>query len=543
MLKTLNPERIKDENDRQMVVLLMNLVEELKQENTRLRVGIQELRDEVNRLKGEQGKPKVKAGKKAEAKDHSSERERKQRKEHQKRKKKGGIKIDREKVLKVEEETLPEDVVFKGYEEVVVQDLNIKTDNILFRKEKWYSPGERKTYIAPLPRGYAGAFGPTVRALVLSLYHEAGMTEPKIVELLGEFGVEISAGRVSMWLTKDLAAWQEEGEALYKAGLASTSWQHIDDTATRVNGENHHCHVVGNPFYSWYDTRARKDRLTVIAVLQNQERPDFLYNEATQAWLEVLGVPKWVTAIVKGWPQDEWLGQKKTEGLVATTLAGRLNSQQQARVLEAGALTAYYAQTEMPIVPILMSDDAGQFDKIARIHALCWVHEGRHYKKMTPALAYHRQLLEAFIAEFWTFYRELLAYQQAPSPAEMARLEQRFEAVFSKVTGYADLDKRIVKTKKKKGQLLVVLAHPEVPLHNNPAELAVRQRVRKRDISFGPRTEEGKKSWDLFASLSETAKKLGVSFYQYVYDRVSDTYQMPALADLVLAEAAKAVPP
>ena len=52
------------EGARQAVVLLLNLVEELKQETLTQRAEIQRLRDEINRLKGEQGKPDIKASKK-----------------------------------------------------------------------------------------------------------------------------------------------------------------------------------------------------------------------------------------------------------------------------------------------------------------------------------------------------------------------------------------------------------------------------------------------------------------------------------------------
>jgi len=78
-----------------------------------------------------------------------------------------------------------------------------------------------------------------------------------------------------------------------------------------------------------------------------------------------------------------------------------------------------------------------------------------------------------------------------------------------------------------------VLKHPEIPLHNNPAELEARRRRRKSDVSLGPRTEAGKQAWDTFLSLEATAKKLGVSFYQYVYDRVSGANTIPPLADLI----------
>ncbi|MCP4362049.1 MAG: hypothetical protein GY796_28900, partial [Chloroflexi bacterium] len=98
---------------------------------------------------------------------------------------------------------------------------------------------------------------------------------------------------------------------------------------------------------------------------------------------------------------------------------------------------------------------------------------------------------------------------------------------------YDDLDKRIAKTKAKQEQLLLVLKYPEMPLHNNPAELGARQRVRKRDVSFGPRTDDGVRAWDTFITLAETAKKLRVSFYAYIHDRISESYKLPDLAEMI----------
>ena len=134
---------------------------------------------------------------------------------------------------------------------------------------------------------------------------------------------------------------------------------------------------------------------------------------------------------------------------------------------------------------------------------------------------------------FWAYYAQLLAYRTQPKLEEAARLERAFETVFTTVTGYNALDERIAKTHAKKGCLLMVLTHPEIPLHNNPAELGARARVRKRDVSFGPRTREGAHAWDTFMTLAETATKLGVSFYRYIHDRVSGACQMPSLADLI----------
>jgi hypothetical protein len=95
----------------------------------------------------------------------------------------------------------------------------------------------------------------------------------------------------------------------------------------------------------------------------------------------------------------------------------------------------------------------------------------------------------------------------------------------------------LLKPKTKKPTLLMALDHPEIPLHNNPAELGARTRVRKRVVSFGTRTDEGTKAWDTFMSLSATAKKLGINFYSYLYDRVSGAFNIPNLADIITQRA------
>jgi hypothetical protein len=82
-------------------------------------------------------------------------------------------------------------------------------------------------------------------------------------------GIVISRGQISAWLTGGYPQLQEEKQAVVEAGLSSSVWQHIDDTGTRVDGENQHCHILCNPLFAAYFTTARKDRLTVLDVLRN----------------------------------------------------------------------------------------------------------------------------------------------------------------------------------------------------------------------------------------------------------------------------------
>ena len=524
------------------IVGLLNLVEDLQTTVRELQAEVQRLRDEINHLKGEQGKPDIKPNRRGKqpgpGTDHSSEAERRKPQAWHKASKQAQIRVDRVEVLPVDPAQLPADAEFKGYEDSIVQDVLIHTDNVLFHKEKYYSPSARRTYLAELPPGYRGQFGPGIQALALVQYFACNMAEPKILEFFANVGIHLSAGELSNWLIKDWPDLHAEKAAIYAAGLGSSPWHHLDDTATRVNGQNEHCHVVCNPLYTAYFTTAHKDRLTIVDVLRNLGARTFRVNAETIDLLRIFGLAQCTVRSVQGLPQD----QDWTEAEFTALLDARLPSlgpQPRARILEAAAVAAYHAQMEYPVVKLLLCDDAPQFNWVTEQLALCWIHEGRHYKKLTPSSAPFRSALAEFTQQFWQYYDELLTYRQQPSADEKARLATKFDTLFATVTGYRVLDERIEKTQLKKASLLLVLDHPEIPLHNNPAELGARQRVRKRDVSFGPRTADGAKAWDTFMTLTATAKKLGVSIYHYIQDRVSGAFELPDLADIITQRAAE----
>ncbi len=185
-------------------------------------------------------------------------------------------------------------------------------------------------------------------------------------------------------------------------------------------------------------------------------------------------------------------------------------------------LAYYHAQSLWPVVELLVGDDAPQWEWLAAEVSACWIHVGRHYKKLCPTTAYFRQGLAVFQTKFWDYYRQLLGYKGCPNPKATERLRAEFEQLcVGKVkTGYTELDKRIAQTYAQREQLLTVLVHPELPLHNNASELGARQGVRKRDVSFGPRTERGKTAWDSLQTLAETSPKDTVSFVKYQFQGI-----------------------
>jgi hypothetical protein len=538
MIEGIDLSRIEDEQTRELIERMLNVIEQQATVIRDLQLKNQELRDEINRLKGEQGKPKIKGNKSGAqaAQNHSSEKERHSRPlERGKKSKKAEIKIDREEVVKVAAEALPEDAEFKGYEAVVVQDIVVKTDNVLYHKEKYYSATAGQSYVAKLGPGYSGQFGPGVKALALVMYFGMQASEPKIHEFFANVGIEISEGQVSNLLIKNQSDFHQESAEVYEAGLRSSPWQHTDDTLTRVNGQNQHCHIVCNPVYSAYHTRPTKERLSVLDVLRQGRKRIFRLNEEALGYVANLTWSKKAWQGLRNWAQENGEEDLEEASFLAELdgVLPKLSAQCRKALIDAAAIAAYHAETAFAVVQALICDDAPQFNWLTQECLLCWVHEGRPYKKLIPVIPLHQELLADFLKRFWEYYAQLLGYRQNPSPEKVRLLEAEFDRLFATRTGYDELDQRIAKSQAKKSNLLLVLKHPELPLHNNPAELGARQRVRKRDVSFGPRTQDGVRAWDTFATLAATTKKLGVSFYQYISDRISQAKQIAPLAQLI----------
>lgn len=523
---------------KETILSLLNIIEAQAKQINELKTQSQQLRDENNRLKGEQGKPDIKANKKnkqhEQHNDVSSEKERKQNKPWKKRKKNQNIKIDDTRKCHVDKEKLPDDAQFKGYKPVLVQGLIIESNNILFKKEIYHSSSLKKTYIADLPVGYEGGFDPTIKSLIIILKNVSNVSEPKILDLLTNVGVSISAGSISNILIKDNEQFHKEKTDIVNAGLESTEYQQTDDTKARVNGKNHHCHILCNPYYTAYTTKENKSRLAVIEVLKNGAPLQYCLNQQAFEIAGQIKLGKKYLNPLKILESELEYSENEFEQQILQ-LFPSLTDRVKQKIFEAAAIASYRMGkgTGPPVVKKMMCDDAPQFKLIFEQLALCWVHDGRHYKKLRPVVPFNAQKLNDFIDQYWDYYHKLLDYKKTPLPETAESLSVEFDQLFSTKTGYNDLDDRILKTKNKKDNLLLVLQYPEIPLHNNASELAARVVARKRDVSLHTMTDEGTKANDTFLTIVETAKKLGVNQFDYIVDRVSKKYQMPSLAKMI----------
>jgi hypothetical protein len=501
------------------IEMLLNLVESLCQDNESLRAEAERLRELLEDKK--RNKP---GGANGTTKDHSSNKHREpETPPSPLRDRRSGKNLTIHETIHcpVDLQTLPSDVIRYPDEQVVVQNVKIAPHNIQFTREVYFSPSTNCRYRGKLPDGFdQGDFGPDLRALILSLKYCGNMSEPKIGEFLENFQIEVSSGSLSNILTKTVEQFEVVYDQIFQAGVTSTCYQQTDDTSARVGGQSWNTHILCNPYYTYFSTRPGKDRLSFLAFLQHTPNAQFLFDDQTLKLLAAeFGVPAtWracIAELIQAGGGSFTLQADQLQGWLTDVLklpAKRLDPRLE--IAHAAAIRYYQAQQSVPVIDMLVCDDAPQFKLTTQRIQLCWIHEGRLYKKLDPSVPRHQELLKQFVESFWQYYGWLQKYRQEPTAERAASLRTIFEKLFSTKTGYDDLDKRIAFTAKKKG-LLTFLNYPECPLHNNASELGARVCARRRDVSLHSRNARGAHAMDVFTTIVQTCKKLGQSSYEF----------------------------
>jgi hypothetical protein len=190
--------------------------------------------------------------------------------------------------------------------------------------------------------------------------------------------------------------------------------------------------------------------------------------------------------------------------------------------------------------PGIVSDDAGQFNVFR--HALCWIHLERTITELMPLNPTQAKPREWARCQIWDLSADLKAYKTDSSLQTAAFREEigaRFDELCRTRTAYQTLNERLKRRVRHKAELFQVLDDPALPLHHNLSESDSREYVRKRKISGSTRSDEGRRCRDTFASLKKTCRKLGISFWQYLRDRLSRANRIPPLSDCVRNAAAR----
>ncbi len=540
-LQHINPSLLPDEESRQIVTLLLNITENQQKEIQFLKEQIQLQADEINRLKGEQGKPNIKANTKNTNKDTSSKGKENKKIKHNKQAKKKNIPVDKIETITLGKDQLPDDAKFKGYRDVITQDIIFKRNNILYKIAIYYSPSLGKTYSGSVPQGKF-YFSDTLKSFIICQNKVCDVTEQKILIMIRSLGIEISAGSLSGILLEFADLAQSEKDSILKAGL-SCSFTQTDITGDRFAGKNYYTHIITNDLFTSFTTLSGKstlDVLTAYQALTNKDKLGLIYNQETINLLKESKISKKdLHSLNEVLKENEIFTLENFELFVREKIPELSNKKNIfIKVKTAFALAYYHWQKDIPLAQIVVSDNAPEYNKIAtRAHGLCWVHDARYYNKLTPYIEYHQKILDDYTDRYWTYYKKLLDYKTKSDKELEVKLSAEFDDIFIADTDYQQLNQCITKTLKKKKELLAVLKYPQIPLHNNLAELGARRQVRKRDISLHTTTPAGTKCKDAFLTITQTAVQLGQNVFEYVKELITNKKNKLSLADIILRKA------
>src|SRR3954453_1989890 len=415
----------------------------------------------------------------------------------------------------------------KGYQPYTVQDLVLSSRVVRHRRERWLTPDGHEL-VAPLPPEVAGHFGPGVVRYVLMQHVQGQVTVERLLVQLRALGVRIAKGQLVALLTARQDAFHAETDAILEAGLATARWVTVDDTGARHAGRDETTTHVGDDRFAWFATRPSKSRLNFLGLLR-AGHPDYVLNAAAVAYMLEHGVPGPVITALLAHERRSFADEAAWGAHLAALGLGAGHR----RLATEAALVGSIAERGLLTGTVIVSDDAGQFDVFT--HALCWVHAERHLRRLVCATAEEQRLVDLQRQLVWWLYADLKLYKDEPTAARRAALRARFDRVLGRVTGFAELDATVARLRANRAELLVGLDRPEIPLHSNGSESAIRCVVTERKISGGTRSAAGKRARDTFLGLLKTCAKLGVSFWAYLGARlkIPEADPVPWLPDLV----------
>jgi regulator of replication initiation timing len=512
---------------RHLVGQLLDEVAALRERVSELEAENATLREENARLKGHNGRPKLKPSGMEKA---TSGAKAKAGRKKAKRTRRSPV-VKEEYKLSV---NAPLGSRFKGYDDFVVQDLKIEGRVIRYRRERWVT-AEGKLIVAPLPAGLHGHFGPELVRFILLQHHQGQVTSDRITTFLNGLGLVISKRQVLRFLTGHVAAFSDEAHGVLRAGLETAPWITVDDTGARHRNRNGVTTQIGDDRFTFFATTFSKSRRNFLELLRAGYK-DYVINAEALAYMRERHLAGTVIKQLDGHPRKIFADQVAwSRHLDQLGISKFEVHPDPVKIATEGALFGSIHAHGFLQETVIISDGAGQF-RLAD-HALCWVHAERLVHKLIGFNDDQRRALDITRELIWWLYRDLKLYKSEPTRQRAAQLRARFKRIFSRKTDFVTLDRLLARLLDRMDELLRVLDRPEIPLHTNGSENDIRCHVIKRKISGGTRSEAGRDARDVFLGLMKTCQKLGVSFFNYLGDRldVQEAQQVPPLPELILA--------
>lgn len=486
---------------------------------------IDELTHSLRKLKKLPQAPKLKASKL----DNPLSKTSKTTKKRKKRQKQKNLPIH--ETIQIKGENIPSDWKFMGYKKRIIQDFVIKPHNIEYQLEIWRNPVTGNCHTSKLPSSLQNThFGQTLKAYILHQYYYCGVTQPLLYSSLRDFGVDISAGQINAILTEKKEYFHEEKETLLQQAISLKEELRTDDTGAFHLFKNASCNCINSDLFTYFTTTFSKNRINFLNILR-QENKEYTLNQEALDYLQRYRFSSIHQQLLQEYQQGKVILPNK-EAFNEYCKKHQITAEHTLIKVEEAFLMGTLIEKGFSNQTLIHSDGAYQFNLFE--HSLCWKHAERPLVNLKIYNAYQEKEYQKRKHKFWTLYQNLKLFKNDPSPQKAKTLEKDFDDLCEETPFYFSLNEVLKNLKKQKEKLLKVLIYPQVSLHNNDSERDIREMVKRRKISGSTRSENGRKAKDTFLSLKKTCLKLGVSFWEYLLDRINQEFQIEPLKDLML---------
>ena len=515
--------RIAEAEQTPAVHLLMAFIEQQQETIQQQQSEIEALKAELARLKKLPPKPKIKPSKLTRDTKKGSGNSCKFSKSKKK------LIIHKTEIIKPDH--LPDGSRLLGYEDYIIQDLVIEPHNTRYRLAR-YRTADGKSITAVLPDELQGShFGITLQSYIIYQYYHQRVTQPLILQQLTEWGINISSGQISNILIQDKACFHAEKDELLTAGIHNSSYIHVDDTGSRHDGKNGYCTHVGNESFAWFASTGSKSRINFLTLLLGKA-VDYTINSTALNYMSTQGLPQQPLTAIKQSDITTFAHEQQWQVYLQQL---KITNNRHIRIATEGALLGTLSARGFPPDLVIISDDAGQFNIL--LHALCWYHADRVFQRIVPMNDIHAREIDWVHTRIWEIYAALKQYKQKQDTELKSAIEAQFDELCNAQTSFATLNQALKRLARNKEELLLVLERPDIPLQNNLSERDIREYVIKRKISGSTRSEDGRRCRDTFTSLKKTCKKQGISFWNFLCDRLRKKNAVPYLPDLLSSKA------
>ena len=350
------------------------------------------------------------------------------------------------------------------------------------------------------------------------------MTRPRLLEQLQDWGIEISKAELNKIILDHRDVASQEMLFVLKTAMMHSSYVQADDTGARDQGKNKICTQVGNLFFTFLKTGDSKSRINFLEILNITGM--YQLNEQAVTYLRRYSSQKLIKQIEK--VGNVCLANKEifSEYLKDQKIEGETNQ----RLVTEAALIATLTNTVKKGF-IIVSDGAKQFAIMD--HAACWVHAIRLLEEECSGIQVIQNKINQVLKKVRFLYHHLKRYQASPKEQLKSRLDRYFDLICDLTTPSEAFNNALKRFQLNKIDLLRCLEKPEIPLHNNLSENDLREYVVRRKVSGGTRSEAGRMARDAFCSIVKTCKKLGISFWCWLQDRVYKKRSIPLLATVL----------